>query len=119
MKLGKSMYVGHASLNSSFTIKPHINNITFCERIFLNVYQQSQKCLISHAPNADTVLGVENKTFVRLLLDVQEYPVAKGNIIKMGFDSEAAVERYVAYIHGLSQLHGCPRYTGDRIKLCT
>ena len=39
---------------------------------------------------------------VRQLLDGQEYPVAKGDIIKKGFDHEASVEGCVAYLHGLS-----------------
>ena len=54
---------------------------------------------------------------MRKLIDGQEYPVAKGGIVKKGFDREAAIERCVAYLHGLSQLTGCPRYTGDRIAL--
>ena len=73
----------------------------------------------SHAPNAVTTPDEQNKMSVRQLIDVQGYPVAKGGIIKKGFDCEAAVERCVAYLHGLSQLPGCPRCTGDRIKYCT
>ena len=68
-----------------------------------------------HSPNADTCPDMENKTSVRQLLDGQEYPVTKGDIIKKGFDREAAVERYVAYPHELYQLPGYPRYTGQRI----
>ena len=56
---------------------------------------------------------------VRQLIDGQEYPVAKGDIIKKGFHWEAAVEWCVTYLHGLSQLPGCPRYNGDRITSCT
>ena len=73
-----------------------------------------------HAPNNATapdsdVNTVENNTPVIQLLDGQEYPVSKGDIINKGFDYEAAVERWVAYLHGLSQLPGCTRYTGDII----
>ena len=53
------------------------------------------------------------------LLDGQEYPVTKGDIIKKGFDREAAVGRSVAYLHGLFQITSCPRYSGDRITSCT
>ena len=56
---------------------------------------------------------------VRQLLDGQEYPVAKGDIIKKRFYREADVEQCLAYLHALSQLPGCPSYIGDRIKLCT
>ena len=52
---------------------------------------------------------------MRKLIDGQEYPVAKGGIVKKGFDREAAIERCVAYLHGLYHLPGCPRYTSDRI----
>ena len=60
-----------------------------------------------------------NKTSVRQLLDGQEYPVAKVDIIKKGFGRESSVERCVAYLHGICQLPGCPRYTCDIITLCT
>ena len=51
-----------------------------------------------HSPNADTApdadsTTAENKTSVRQLIDGQEYPISKGDIINMGFDSEAAVEQ--------------------------
>ena len=36
----------------------------------------------------------------------------------MGFDRKTDVEQCMAYLHGLSQLTGCPRYTGDIIILC-
>ena len=72
-----------------------------------------------HVPNANTAPETENKTSVRQLLDGQEYPVEECDIIKKGFDCEAAIERCVAYLHGLSQLPGCSRYTGDRITSCT
>ena len=68
-----------------------------------------------HAPNDATDLDAENNMSVRQLLDSHEYPVAKGDIIRKGFCCEAAVERCVAYLRGLSQFPGCPRYTGDRI----
>ena len=55
---------------------------------------------------------------MRQLLDGQEYPVAKGDIIKKGFDREAAVEQCVAYLYWLSQLPGYPRYTSDIITSC-
>ena len=55
----------------------------------------------------------------RKLLDGQEYPVAKGDIIKKGFDHEAAVERRVAYLHGIYQLKGSTKYTSDRITQWT
>ena len=61
----------------------------------------------------------ENKTSVRKLLDGQEYNVAKGGIIKKGFGRKSAVEQCVAYLHSLSQLTVCPRYTGDLITSCT
>ena len=77
-----------------------------------------------HVTNATTVpdaaaATAENKMSVRQLLDGQEYPVAKGDIIKKGFDHEYVVEICVAYLHGLSQLPFCPRYTGYIIALCT
>ena len=56
---------------------------------------------------------------MKQLLYGQEYPVEKGDLIKEGFDREAAVEKFAAYLHGISQLPGCPRYTSDRITLCT
>ena len=52
---------------------------------------------------------------MRQLLDGKEYPVAKGDILKKGFGRKADVELCVSYLHGLSQLTGCPRYTSDRI----
>ena len=61
-------------------------------------------------PDADATTA-EDKTSVRQLIDGKEYPVAKVDIIKKGFDCKAAVELCVAYLHGLSQLLGCPRYT--------
>ena len=79
---------------------------------------------IPHAPNAANdpdaaAATAENKMSAIQLRDGQEYPVARGDIIKKGFDCKSAVEQYVAYLHGLSQIPGCPRYTGDRIKSCT
>ena len=71
-----------------------------------------------HVPNANTAPETENKTSVRQLLDGQEYPVEECDIIKKGFDRKAAVEICVAYLHGLSQLPGCPRYTSDRTTSC-
>ena len=53
------------------------------------------------------------------LLDSQEYPVAKVDIIKKGFNREAAVEIFVAYLNGLYQLPGFPRYKSDRITSFT
>ena len=50
---------------------------------------------------------------MRKLLDNQEYPVAKGGTIKKGFDCENAAEICVAYLHRISQLPECPRYTSD------
>ena len=73
----------------------------------------------NHAPNNATALDADNKTPVRQLLDGREYPVAKGDIIKKVFDCEVAVERYVDYLNGLSQLPGCTSYTCDRITSCT
>ena len=52
-------------------------------------------------PDSDLATA-ENKMTARQLLDGQEYPVAKGDIIKKGFDHEASVEGCVAYLHGLS-----------------
>ena len=72
-----------------------------------------------HAPNAATVPDAENMTSMRQLLDGQEYPVAKCDIIKKGFESKAAVEKCMAYLHGFYQLPGCPRHTGNIIKSCT
>ena len=77
-----------------------------------------------HVTNATTVpdaaaATAENKMSAIQLRDGQGYPVARGDIIKKGFDCKSAVEQYVAYLHGLSQIPGCPRYTGDRIKSCT
>ena len=72
-----------------------------------------------HTPNATTVLDMENNTSVRKLLDGQEYPIAKGDIIKKGFYCKEAVEKFVAYLHGLSQLPGCPRYNSDIVTSCT
>ena len=40
-------------------------------------------------------------------------------LYKKGFGRKAADEQYVAYLHGISQLPGCPRYTGDIITLYT
>ena len=56
---------------------------------------------------------------MRQLLDGQEYPVTKGDIIKNGFDHEAYVDQFMFFPHVLSQLLVCPRYTGDRITSCT
>ena len=77
-----------------------------------------------HAPNAATNTDAasataENKMSVRQLLDGQEYPVAKGGIIKKGFDRKADVERCMAYLHVISQLPGCHGYTGYIITSCT
>ena len=70
-----------------------------------------------HAPNFVTAPDAENRTSVRQILDGQEYHVAKGEIIKMGFDREYDVE--VAYLHDLSQITGCPGFTVDIISLFT
>ena len=70
----------------------------------------------THVPNADTIPDTENMTSVIQLLDVQEHPIAKGDIIKKGFDRKAAAEQCLAYLHDLSQLPGCLRYTGDVIN---
>ena len=75
-----------------------------------------------HAPNYTTstdavATTVKNNTSARQLLDGQEYPVAKCDNINKGFDCEASIERCVAYLHGLYQLTGCPRYISDRITL--
>ena len=77
-----------------------------------------------HAPNAATTpdsatITSENQTYVRQLIDDQEYPVAEIDIIKKGFDSKAAVERCVDYLHGLYKLMVCYKYTCDRITSCT
>ena len=53
------------------------------------------------------------------LLDYQEYPVAKVDIVRKGFGHKADVERFVVYLHGLSQIPSCPRYIDDRIISCT
>ena len=47
-----------------------------------------------HTPNAanapdSAAATAENKTSVRKLLDGQEYPVAKGDIINKGFDFQS------------------------------
>ena len=73
---------------------------------------------IATAPDAANTTA-ENKTSVRKLIGGQEYPVANGDISKKGFDRKAAVEKFRAYLHDLFQLPGYPRYTGDRIILCT
>ena len=77
-----------------------------------------------HTPNTatlpdDVAATMEYKTSVRQLLDVQIYPIFKGDIIKKLFNCGAYVKLCVAYLHVLSQLRGCPRYTGDIITLCT
>ena len=77
-----------------------------------------------HTPNAanapdSAAATAENKPSVRKLLDGQEYNVAKGGIIKKGFGRKYAVEQCMAYLHGLSQITVCPRYTGDLITSCT
>ena len=54
------------------------------------------------APDA-SVATTENKTSVRQLLDGQEYPVPKCDLIKKCFDRKSDVEQCVAYLHGLSQ----------------
>ena len=51
-----------------------------------------------HKPISSTVpdtvaVTTENKMSVRQLIDGQEYPVIKCDIIKKGFDHTAAVER--------------------------
>ena len=68
------------------------------------------------APNDSTAPDAYNKTSMRQLIYGQEYPVAKCDIIKKGFYRKASVERFVAYLHVLSQISGFPRYTGDIIK---
>ena len=70
-------------------------------------------------PNSVTAPDAEDKTSVRQLLDSQEFPVAKGDIIKKGLYHKAAVERWVVYLHGISQLPSCPSYTGERITSST
>ena len=70
------------------------------------------------APDADTTTA-ENSTSVRQLLDGQEYPVAKGDIIKKSFNHKSAVEQCMAYLHGLYQLLVFHIYTGDRITSFT
>ena len=82
-------------------------------------YNDSQNAMNTnpHAPNAATALDVEIKTSVRQLLDVQEYHVAKGDIIKKGFDIKSAVDQWVTYQHGLSQLPSLPSYTGEILIL--
>ena len=72
-----------------------------------------------HAPDAATSPEVENKISARQLPDRQEYPLAKDDNIKNGFDLKSAVEQCVAYLHGLSQLPDYPNYIGDRITSCT
>ena len=77
-----------------------------------------------HSPN-DTTLPdataatAENKMSARQLIHGQEHPVTKGDIIKKGFYRESAAEKFVACLHGIYQLPGCPRYTVDIIKLCS
>ena len=46
------------------------------------------------------------------LLDGQEYPFAKGDIIKKGFYREADVEQCVAYLHDISQFQDILYITG-------
>ena len=72
-----------------------------------------------HAPNAATEPDAENKTSMKQLINGKEYPVIKGDVIKKGFDRESDFERCVTYLHGIYQLPGCTRYTGDRITSCT
>ena len=72
-----------------------------------------------HATDYATDPDAENKTSARQLLDGQEYHVAKIDILKRGFDQEAAVEQFVAYLHSLSQLPVCPRYTSNIITYFT
>ena len=54
-----------------------------------------------HSPNSATALDAENKMSARQLLDRQEYPVSKCDIIKKGYNRKTAVELCVAYFHGL------------------
>ena len=85
------------------------------------VYENSSQDTMNttpHETNAVTASDMENNKSVRKLLDGQEYPVAKGDIIKKGLDRKAAVEWCVAYLHGLYQLPVCPMYTGERITMC-
>ena len=49
----------------------------------------------TQAPNASTYPEAENKAFVSQLRYGQEYPVAKGDMIKKRFYCYAAVERCV------------------------
>ena len=77
-----------------------------------------------HVPKAITASDAvdataENKTFVRQLLDFQEYHVVNGDIIKKGFYCEASVKRFVAYIYFRSQLTVFNIYTSDIITSCT
>ena len=71
-----------------------------------------------YIPNADTSLYAENIMSVIQLLNGQEHPVAKGGTIKKVFDHESVFEWCVAYLYGIYQLPGCPRYTGDIITSC-
>ena len=40
------------------------------------------------------------------------------SIINKVFDRKATVEKFVAYLHGLYQIPGCPRYNGEKITFC-
>ena len=75
-----------------------------------------------HSPNAatasDSYINTEEKnTSLRQLLDGQEYPVAKVDIIKKIFYYKSTADQCVTYIHGLYQIPVCPRFTSDIIKL--
>ena len=56
-----------------------------------------------HAPSAANAPDPDagNNISVRQLLDGNEYPVAKGDIIKKRFDRKADVEQCAAYLHVL------------------
>ena len=69
----------------------YIKTVTDVESTDDNAYHGAMNP-VSHAPNTATSPDIENKVSVRQLLDGQEYPVAKGYIIKKGFDIESTVE---------------------------
>ena len=76
------------------------NTVTYVDAAYDNAYHYAMNTA-PHAPNTVTSPDTENKTSVRQLLDGQEYPVSKGDIIKKGFDREVSVERCVTYLHGI------------------
>ena len=72
-------------------LKPFKNTVTCVDSVDYNASHNAMKTA-PHSPNATTAPDAENKTYVRQLLYGQEYPVAKGDIIRKGFHREAAVE---------------------------